>query len=1052
MNDVTLLKRYLMESGFPGRFVNAVYEACSLLEATNINKDFLLREAGTLENFKAAKDRTNAVWQQEHMDQQLTQKVAQKVLNFMYLMEIRQPGFTTVDRIHMIHDLNLNHTLDSKFLNQVNSDTTPDDAAAILDAAVQHAENKAKTYPDLTPDEETIWNRVKVYHEFPDGFKWVYAVDEHGNMMGYIPSKITFKTMHHCGNQPSAAEGNQYWELRDANGKAYLTIILDRDNNIEESKSWGNQPNKYRRQIQPYVKWFLMNRVNGVGHRYNYGYSTHTNYGVKDFIGDDQEFIDYVLENKPQLIGNTEGKILFWKGALEDGIVTVDQLKRFFIDGTTLDDLGVGIRSYAQGNRFGSYAINNDGFSWMRRGVFGSNPFEVICAVCNGCPFSKEELFQLIRDNKLKLEEFANYDIKLLDDDIQKAFAAASPYNYDTLMQMASEIAAFNVSDDLITAVFDEAERGPGYTKEQWDANFGPNVVNRNYTELSSARSRVSTWGAQMTRATGYLADTNPPDSVHDMAKEHIGKLSDALLASYAIVEKNRGYYHNERKWIENLLRAIGRFSDIDIPESLVRLVREMAIGNMFIKALLEIGRPRIDPIFDGIRPPQMVQLCQDTSTSKTLDARSVMNTADSLSDMIKMFPEVAPSLKRLNPAIKLAMMCRADRDSVDIDEVRRLVDVFLHGDEAHRNKLSAKAGATICALGKFPELWNTIRTEDILWYLMYHSGEIANTEQLGRHGIVTPDLVEKVMTTLLENKDYLKDRARSAVDLVNALLRFTEIPKENKVQFFNYIFYVKPFELDDWQISSDVDIPPEEWDHYTDKMGKGRFIKQYVLCKNWMWIDKEIPSYVIDYVLDALMAYLINGTGNSDDRYSNILYAITSSKQFHTRAFSTVFKKALRERLYAGRDPIDDEAINSLYKDKLILKDDVEQLGRRLMNNHKTTEIGSTQELNRILSNINYLDEGDPLGRAVFALFNYLIDEWREGNQHYDTLVKLAKWCIRNRKKKGVAESIPYDKIYEFINGLDPEWAAEDEELVTALQTMATKCSAVSPQQSLKI
>lgn len=1034
-----------MESGFPGRFVNAVYEACSLLEATNINKDFLLREAGTPENFKAAKDRTNAVWQQEHMDQQLTQKVAQKVLNFMYLMEIRQPGFTTVDRIHMIHDLNLNHTLDSKFLNQVNSDTTPDDAASILDAAVQHAENKARTYPDLSEEEEMIWNRVKVYHEFPDGFKWVYAVDEHGNIMGYIPSRITFKTMHHCGNQPSAAEGNQYWELRDANGKAYLTIILDRDNNIEESKSWGNQPNKYRRQIQPYVKWFLMNRVNGVGHRYNYGYSTHTNYGVKDFMGDDPEFIDYVLENKPQLIGNTEGKILFWKGALEDGIVTVDQLKRIFADKTTIADLNIpGFKQYADSSRFGAIATGDDGYSWRRNGLFGANAFEVLCAVCDGCPFSKDELIQLIRNNTIRLEEYANYDIKLLDDDIQKAFVETNVSNFDTLLRMSAEIATFNVSPNLVSSIFDAAERGPGVTNKELDSDY--RLVN--YNAWVDARNQVNRWAAQVGRATKYLAETNPPDSVHEMTREHIGPLSDVIAASWDNSTMNLG----RGTLVENLLKAVARFPDVDIPTSLVKIVREHSLGNMLIKTLLEIGRPRIDPIFDGIKSSQMVQLCQDTTRSQTLDARSVMNTAKSLSDMMAMYPDIAASMKRLNPAIKLAMMCMTDRESVNMEEVSKLVDVFLHGDEAHRNKLSAKAGATICALGKFPELWNMIRTDDIMWYLMYHSGEIANTEQLGRHGIVTPDLVEKVITTLLENKDYLKDRARSAVELVNALLRFTEIPKEIKVQFFNYIFYIKPFELEDWQISSSVDIPPEEWDHYTDKMGKGRFIKQYLLRKNWMWLNKEVPAYVIDYVLDALMSYLVNGTNNSDDMYSNILYAITSSKQFHTRAFSTVFKNALRERLYAGRDPIDDEAINSLYRDKLILKDDVEQLGRRLMNNSKTTEIGSTQELKRILANINYLDEGDPLGRAVFALFNYLIDEWREGNQQYDTLVKLAKWCIRNRKKKGVAESIPYDKIYEFINGLDPEWAAEDEELVTALQTMATKCSAASPQQSLKI
>ena len=33
----------------------------------------------------------------------------------------------------------------------------------------------------------------------------------------------------------------------------------------------------------------------------------------KDFMGDDPEFIEYVTENKPELFGNTEKRIMFWK-------------------------------------------------------------------------------------------------------------------------------------------------------------------------------------------------------------------------------------------------------------------------------------------------------------------------------------------------------------------------------------------------------------------------------------------------------------------------------------------------------------------------------------------------------------------------------------------------------------------------------------------------------------------------------------------------------------------------------------------------------------------
>ena len=231
------LRSYLLESNFSPRFVRAVFSALPLIEACNINKDFLVREAGSPEKFAEAKARVQDLWKRETMDQQLNQKTGQKVLNLLYLMEIRQPGFTTADKLHRIHDLALANLLDTKFLNMVSSDTTPGEAETLLSEAGERKERNEKLYPDLTGEDERIWNRVKVYHEFPDGFKWVYAVDDLGHVVGYMPSRITAKTMHHCGNEPSNQTGNEYWELRGPDGKAYLTVILDGEGRIEESKS-----------------------------------------------------------------------------------------------------------------------------------------------------------------------------------------------------------------------------------------------------------------------------------------------------------------------------------------------------------------------------------------------------------------------------------------------------------------------------------------------------------------------------------------------------------------------------------------------------------------------------------------------------------------------------------------------------------------------------------------------------------------------------------------------------------------------------------------------
>ena len=101
------LRRFILESHFSPRFAKAVYESLSLFEAVNINKDFLIREAGSPERFAAAKSAVQNAWKAENMDAELNQKTAQKVLNILYLMEIRKPGFTDAEKLHSIHDLTM---------------------------------------------------------------------------------------------------------------------------------------------------------------------------------------------------------------------------------------------------------------------------------------------------------------------------------------------------------------------------------------------------------------------------------------------------------------------------------------------------------------------------------------------------------------------------------------------------------------------------------------------------------------------------------------------------------------------------------------------------------------------------------------------------------------------------------------------------------------------------------------------------------------------------------------------------------------------------------
>lgn len=527
---MTSLRSYILESKFiPSSMARALFNALPLVEATNINKAFLLKTAGSPEALATAKQSVNSAWTADEMDGIVRNpNIRQKVLNILYLMEIRQPGFVNHEILKGIHDLAIANSLEQRFLSKVNSDTLPEDLAEILRNANKAAVQAAKVYPDLTDDEEKVWNRVKLYHEFPDGFKWIYAVDENGRIAPNMPSNITHKTMNHCGNSPRAGSDDQYWELRGPDGRAYLTVILNPAGEIQESKSWGNQVNKYRKQILPYVKWFLMDRkVTGVGgphDRYSGGYSAHTNFGVKDFIGDDNEFVDYVLENKPALLGTTEKRTLFWKNAIEEGIITVDDLKGLYAEGCTLGDLAEKIPSLDEYTKTAKYRVW-DPDEKGRVGdtsLFGRNSFEVVCAACDGCPFSKEELVALIKDGTLSLPEFANYDIKLLTPDIQKVFVEKRPSNLDTLMEIASQVATFAVAEDAVLGLV-----------------TGDNENWRDFFE--------------------YLSSANPPSKVSGLAHR--------TFSDKAMVQKLDEHMHAFCYFptIYYMINTISRYDDIDI-------------------------------------------------------------------------------------------------------------------------------------------------------------------------------------------------------------------------------------------------------------------------------------------------------------------------------------------------------------------------------------------------------------------------------------------------------------------------------------------------------
>lgn len=576
----------MLESHLDEDMARAIYESLPMFEAVNINKEYLENQAGSSDAFWVSKRRVLTEWNDAGMSGMVQPKIEAKLLNFLYLMDIRSPGWLNADRIHKFHDLAVHRSLEQRFLSKVNSDTTPAKADELLSAALEGAVQATKAYPGLTKAEEDIWNRVKVYHEFPDGFKWVYAVNADGSIAGYIPSRITSKTMHHCGNEPSKRAGNQYWGLRGPDGKEYLTVILNGEGAIEESKSWGNQPSRYRVQLLPYVKWFLKDRkVTGVGHRYDYGYATHCNFGVKDFIGDDPEFVDYVVENKPDLIGNTESRILFWQDALKAGVVTLDSLKEAFRESHGLSWIAQhnpGFEEYKESARF----TLRDDSTCHRDSAFGANPFTVICAVCSGNPFTPDEIEYMAKSGKLSLEEFANYDIHLLDDDMQKRFVNAKPSNLNVLAHISNQVASFKVAPDL-------------------------------WRQLVPATPRLSDENVdKVVQLLSMIDDANPPSKVEKMVSE-VFSGNTIPMAMKAMKGKIR--WTSRATIYIRICSIVGKFEEMKLPPGLASAhavmlnyltggdAREAGMDRSthytLIKGMQDIGAPRNKPLVDNYTP-----------------------------------------------------------------------------------------------------------------------------------------------------------------------------------------------------------------------------------------------------------------------------------------------------------------------------------------------------------------------------------------------------------------------------------------------------------------
>lgn len=408
-NKLNLLDKYNSETSlkeFKNFISPAAMDDAYFLTLTDGNKDLV----------DGTKTQVNELWKARGMNEITSD--SKNILPYLYMIELKKPKTVNGNMLDILHDLIGANKI--KLINTLNTDSTPED----IEKFIKKAKKEINNLTGLTPDEEKIWNRVKTFYDFGNGFKWVVALDEKGNVSPHIPSTITFKMAKHCGNSPRSGSSDQYFELRK-NQKPYLTVILDNQDKIAEAKSFHNKKNANPELVLPYYKWFLSNdKVKGVGQRYSHGYSPDTNMGLKDFFGHDDEFVEYALKNKPELAGATEKKIIDYKRKHKDKTVTEEEVIEIF-----------------KKSSIHNLKSPENITLWELRGIIGR------------IPFSEQEIIELIKSGRLGAIEIANTNHKLLTDEAQKLLLEKdNNTTISTFVQVYENVPTANIRVDYIIA------------------------------------------------------------------------------------------------------------------------------------------------------------------------------------------------------------------------------------------------------------------------------------------------------------------------------------------------------------------------------------------------------------------------------------------------------------------------------------------------------------------------------------------------------------------------------------------------------------------------
>jgi len=519
-----------------------------LIEAVNINKDYLIKQlGGDVEKFKQLKSEITSLVEEATNGfnaSSFPEKSKMWLINL--LMNLRLDGALPTTLKTFIHDI----VTDGKLgiISKLNSDSRVSDLNEIIEN--YNTKKMSQNGSSLSSDEQCIWLRVKTFHDFGDGFKWIIALDANGEPAGFIPSEVTFKTMNHCGNTPSVQQGDVYYGLRDANNKEYVSVIVNGEGKIRESKGYDNKVPKEKAVINKYMQWLMKNPIIS-GTDYGAGYSRHTNYGVSKMI-DDKEFMDYSKNEKPELIDPVDKTIIEYSEKLETGEMTEDDVKNEFLE------------------------VSN-------RNEF---PFESLIGILGKNPFTEAEMVDLIRYGTIRIEDIANAGNQYLTVPVQHAGAdegqASVLYNiYFNTPHNKIDVEYLNSKYILDAFDYIPKEKVDDFVREHYDAHLD--------TFMGGESENWSIWFSKMLRPDEF-AESHINDFIASSIKILDEWFMEYLKKPIEFIDRNfdklvslirvNVYY-----WLSNLNAENGGYDVLDRNiESLIELLDEGYYG--FINVL----------------------------------------------------------------------------------------------------------------------------------------------------------------------------------------------------------------------------------------------------------------------------------------------------------------------------------------------------------------------------------------------------------------------------------------------------------------------------------